>query len=496
MVNFDKKAKEIYREIEKSELGDIVSVDIASPSSLQESQGNKLLFFKMDKDLFERWSASRLTMVVEGGFNGKFEDEYLISLPDPISPISDALLGDQNHLNKMNQIIWDAIKEEKDGKEIIQREVVIQRILNESSGYESIFLNKPFLDDHYNNCKLFSIISSPETRMIARPGLNRQTYSINSNNLRVQRIGMKSDGSYDFSLLSGIDVNLYHFKEVLTVATSPEQRIDQDVLSDLLRSSSLILENRFANSALMCDDLSREIKILEQLDPGMGILHWEENAYIENMASTHLDNGLTLTVTDNTALIDLILADSKIRQSLNLKTAGHIMVNDTPIHMIITDTGASKEWSPFIPVSLPDMASVALEAPDEINNYETLALNYIAKMKEPDGNYWSHDATRFALLSEPEFSKESLVKDFETLLTLRNNNIPDQSPSPVYPYHFVQTENGAKLTFPDFLDSASRNLERKHVSGPEISNEFRKLVFNIEPVVEKTATRKAPGFEV
>ena len=202
----NERVNEILKEIDASEPGDIIKIKIYPPSEKQQDALDFPLdsyFLRTTDEMAKKIScASSVGMEDMCGYISE-NNKILFSIPSDLTCIPDELLGDQKYLDHVDSLIWDMVK----NNEVPGDNLAKIALSEESQEQKSVLLTLESLCFHYAKCLEFTNqVSSEETRKIAKPGLNRQTYSIREGG-DIAYMGVDKDGKIDLSILDGINIS-------------------------------------------------------------------------------------------------------------------------------------------------------------------------------------------------------------------------------------------------------------------------------------------------
>ena len=226
-------------------------------------------------------------------------------------------------------------------------------------------------------------------------------------------------------------------------------------------------------------------------------LNWSQNLYSDNSASMRLDNGLNIILSNNPGFIDNLCNDKLIKTVTTLKLAGHIMLNDQPIHIAVTDcpspTTVKASLSDDVPDMLPFMQKYLAGAEEAWETWTSAYMEELDKLRNP----LNKNASKNMILLEcPQFSKANIGQAYRSLAFLKDS-LPQEGGAfnpHIYPHQFVKVPRGNKLGTLDAIVAACdiyKNDYEGCVAGPNIEKELLSLLGR-EPEMTRV---KAKGLE-
>lgn len=490
MKTMNERVNEILEEIDASEPGDIIKIKIYPPSEKQRDTLDFPLdsyFLRTTKEMAKKISCtSSIGMEDMWGYISE-NNKILFSMPSDLTCIPDELLGDQKYLDHVDSLIWDMVKNNEAPGDNLAKIALSE----ESQKQKSVLLTLGALCFHYAKCLEFtSYVSSEETRKIAKPGLNRQTYSLREGGA-IAYMGVDKDGKIDLSLLDGINIS----------GRANMKKMDAKFLEDFIESTENALIRWQENSILHCSEFSHTIKMLENAYDEFEGLKWSQNFYSDSLipsASTRLDNGLNIILSNNPGFIDNLCNDEWIKQATTLKLAGHIMLNGQPVHIAVTEcpspTTVKASISDDVPDMLPFMQKYFAGADEAWETWTSAYMEELDKLRNPLGENASQN---MILLELPQFSRENIGQAYRSLAFLKDS-LPQETGvfNPhIYPHQFVKAPRANKLGTLDAIVAASDVYKNEYegcIAGPNIEKELLSLLGR-EPEMTKA---KDKGLEL
>lgn len=487
MKNTDERVSEILEEIDASKPGDIIKFKIHATSEKQREISDFVSnssFLRTTEEMAKKISCiPSVGMEDMRGYISE-NNKILFSIPSDLTCIPDKLMGDQKYLDHVDSLIWDIVNSnESPGQSLV--EIALSE---ESQKQQSILLTLEALCFHYAKCLEFTSISSEETRKIAKPGLNRQTYSLRDGE-SIAYMGVDKEGQIDLSLLDGVNISGG------TTLKKMDAKFVERFIEDVENSFSRWQEN----SIFHCSEFSHTIKMLENAYEELTGLLWTENPYSDNSASTRLDDGSNIILSNNPGFIDNLCNNEWIKQTTTLKLAGHIMLNGQPVHIAVTECPSATTVKAYLSDDVPDMLPFMQKYFDGADNesWETWTSAYMKELDKLRNPLAENAFQNTILLELPQFSKENIGQAYRSLAFLKDS-LPQETGflSPhIYPHQFVKAPRANKLGTLDAIIAVSDMCKNEYdgcVAGPNIEKEFLSLLGR-KPEITKV---KSKGLEL